>query len=139
MDNIRIRQNYVDYERVKNAFKLFIQALVWESIDIDEGVGENEVYEDIDKYCNAHGDQMIALANDSISKFIRELKPRFEVRHYEVDGNCIKHEIIRHHIRTGNLELALKKAAEHYRYGKHPHVEIYDNETNKYIVEWDCA
>lgn len=136
MDKIRIRQNYLDYNRVKDAFGAFIRALVWESIDIDEGVEENEVFEDIDKYCNTHGDQMIALVNDSISKFIRELKPRYDVRHYEVDDNGIKHEIIRDHIRTDNQELALKKAASLYRYGKCPKVEIFDNETNKYIAEW---
>lgn len=136
MDKIRIRQNYLDYNRVKDAFGAFIRALVWESIDIDEGVEENEVFEDIDKYCNTHGDQMISLANDSVSKFIRELKPRYDVRHYEVDDNGIKHEIIRDHIRTDNQELALKKAASLYRYGKCPKVEIFDNETNKYIAEW---
>ena len=136
MDKIRIRQNYLDYNRVKDAFGAFIRALVWESIDIDEGVEENEVFEDIDKYCNTHGDQMIALVNDSISKFIRELKPRYDVRHYEVDDNGTKHEIIRDHIRTDNQELALKKAASLYRYGKCPKVEIFDNETNKYIAEW---
>ena len=136
MDKIRIRQNYLDYNRVKDAFGAFIRALVWESIDIDEGVEENEVFEDIDKYCNTHGDQMIALVNDSISKFIRELTPRYDVRYYEVDDNGIKHEIIRDHIRTDNQELALKKAASLYRYGKCPKVEIFDNETNKYIAEW---
>jgi hypothetical protein len=136
MDKIRIRQNYENYERVKNAFKSFIHALVWESADIDEGFDENEVNEHIEKYCNAHGDQMIALANDSISKFIRELKPRYDVRHYEIDDNGIKHEIIKDHIRTDNQELALKKAACLYRYGKCPKVEIFDNETNKYIAEW---
>ena len=137
MDKIRIRQNYEDYERVKNAFKSFIHALVWESADIDEGFDEDEVNEHIEKYCNAHGDQMIALANDSISKFIRELKPRYDVHCYEVGGGGIAHEIIADRISTNNEAIALKKAAEYYRYGKCPRVKIYDNETNKYIVEWN--
>lgn len=137
MDKIRIRQNYLDYNKVKDAFGAFIRALVWESIDIDEGVEEDEVFDDIDKYCNAHGDQMIALANGSVSKFINELRTRFDVHCYEVDDNGIAHEIIAKRISTNNEAIALKKAAEHYRYGKCPHVKIYDNETNKYIVEWD--
>ena len=137
MDKIRIRQNYVNYERVKDAFRAFIHALVWESIDIDEGVEENEVDEDINKYCNTHADQMIALANGSVSKFINELRVRFDVHCYEIDDNGIAHEIIAKRISTNNEAIALKKAAEHYRYGKCPHVKIYDNETNKYIVEWD--
>ena len=136
MDKIRIRQNYEDYERVKNAFKSFIHALVWESADIDEGFDEDEVNEHIEKYCNTHSGQMIVLANDSVSKFIRELNPRYDVRHYELIVDE-KHEIVRDHIRTDNKELALRKAAEYYRYGKCPHVKIYDNETNKYIAEWD--
>lgn len=61
MDKIRIRQNYENYERVQKAFKEFVHALVWESMDIDAGVHEDEVNEHIAKYCRTNGDQMIAL------------------------------------------------------------------------------
>ena len=137
MDKIRIRQNYLDYDRVKDAFGAFIRALVWESIDIDEGVEENEVFEDIDKYCNTHGDQMISLANDSVSKFIKGLSARFEVHCYEMDekGNAI--EETAKHYNTDNEVLALKKGAEFYRQAKCPQVNIFDNEQDKYIAEWD--
>ena len=90
MDKIRIRQNYENYERVQKAFKEFIHALVWESMDIDAGVHEDEVNEHIDKYCRTNGDQMIALTNDSVTKFIKSLNSRFEVHCYEIDANELK-------------------------------------------------
>ena len=68
MDKIRIRQNYLDYNRVRDAFGAFIRALVWESMDADAGVHEDEIESHIEKYCNTHGDQMIALANGSVSR-----------------------------------------------------------------------
>ena len=73
---IRIMDNkdyYEDYDRVKKAFKGFIYALVWESMDIDAGVHEDEINEHITRYCNTNGDQMIALANDCVTKFIKSL------------------------------------------------------------------
>ena len=88
MDKIRIRQNYENYERVQNAFKDFIHALVWESIDIDAGVHEDEVNEHIDRYCRNNGGQMISLVNDSVSKFIKSLKSRYEVQCYEIDAEA---------------------------------------------------
>lgn len=137
MDKIRIRQNYENYERVQNAFKDFIHALVWESMDIDAGVHEDEVNEHIDKYCRTNGGQMIALANDSVMKFIKSLEPRYEVHCYEIDdeGNAIE-ETAKHYL-THNEVIALKKGAEFYRRAKCPQVNIFDNEQNKYIAEWD--
>ena len=137
MDNIRIRQNYENYERVKNAFKSFIHALVWESADIDEGVEEIDVNAHIERYCNTHGDQMISLANDSVTKFIKSLTARFEVNCYEMDenGNIIEETAKQYNI--DNEVLALKKGAEFYRQAKCPRVNIFDNEKAKYIAEWD--
>ena len=43
MDKIRIKENYENYDRVKKAFKDFVHALVWESMDIDAGVHEDGV------------------------------------------------------------------------------------------------
>jgi hypothetical protein len=137
MDKIRIRQNYENYERVQNAFNDFIHALVWESMDIDAGAHEDEVNEHIDKYCRTNGGQMIALANDSVMKFIKSLEPRYEVHLYECewDGNIIGETA--KHFSTDNCVIAFKKAAEFYRYAKRPKVSIFDNETDKYIAEWN--
>lgn len=137
MDKIRIRQNYENYERVKNAFKSFVHALVWESMDIDEGVHENEIEGHIERYCNTHGDQMIALTNDSVSKFIRSLDARYEVHLYEMDEEGNANEETAKHFNTDNVVLAFKKAAEFYRTTKYPQVNIFDNELDKYIAEWD--
>jgi hypothetical protein len=137
MDKIRIRQNYDDYERVQKAFKEFIHALVYESMDIDANVDEDEVNEYIDKYCRTNGDQIIALANDSVTKFIKSLESRFEVHCYELDENDNAIEETATHFNTDNGVLALKKAAEFYRRAKSPQVNIFDNELGKYIAEWD--
>ena len=135
MDKIRIRQNYENYERVQNAFKDFIHALVWESIDIDAGVHEDEVNEHIDRYCRNNGGQMISLVNDSVSKFIKSLKSRYEVQCYEIDAEA--KAIVETGYYTDNEVIALKKGAEFYRKAKCPQVKIFDNEQDKYIAEWD--
>ena len=137
MDKIRIRQNYENYERVKNAFKSFIHALVLESADIDAGVHENEIESYIQRYCNTHGGQMIVLTNDSVTKFIKSLTSRYEVHCYELNENGDAIEETAKHYNTDNLTIALKKGAEFYRKAKCPQVNIYDNDTDKYIAEWD--
>jgi len=134
MGKFGVRKNYEDYGRVRKAFKEFIHALVWESVDIDEGVEEDEINEHIDKYCKANADQMIALTNDSVSKFITSLYARYEVAYYEYDENLFTTKVCS--ISTNNLEVALKKAADYYRGGKKPYVEVFDNETKKFIAKW---
>lgn len=137
MDKIRIRQNYDNYNRVKDAFKSFIHALVWESMDIDARVHENEINEHILRYCNTQGAQKIHSINESVSEFIKSLGARYEVHCYETDekGNAI--EETAKHYNTDNLRIALKKGAEFYRTAKCPQVNIYDNENNQYIAEWN--
>ncbi len=137
MDKIRIKQNYENYERVQKAFHDFIHALVWESMDIDAGVHEDEVNEHIDKYCRTNGNHMIELANDSVTKFIKSLEARYSVHLYEIKENGDADEDNAKHIDTDNLVLAMKKAAEFYRRAKCPQVNIFDNELGKYIAEWD--
>ncbi len=137
MDKIKIRQDYLNYERVQNAFKEFIHALVWESLDIDEGIEEDEVNQHIQSYCNTYGTQKIHSINESVSAFIKSLDARYEVHCYEIDekGNAIEKTAM--HYNTDNLRIALKKGAEFYRTAKCPQVNIYDNEINQYIAEWD--
>lgn len=134
--DIRIRQNYEDYEKVQKAFKEFIHALVWESMDIDNCVHEDEVNEHIDKYCSTNGEQLIALVNDSVSKFVKSLYARYKVNCYECDSEgCILNGVGKY-IKTDNMELAFQKAAEFYRKGNRPYVEVFDNHTRKFIAKW---
>ena len=137
MDKIRIKQNYEDYDNVQKAFKEFVHTLVWESMDIDANVHEDEVNEHIAKYCKANGNQMIALTNDSITKFIESLNSRFEVHCYEIDANGNAIEDTAKHCDTDNGIIAIKKAAEFYRDAKCSQVNIFDNESGKYIAVWD--
>ena len=131
-----IRKNYENYERVQKTFKEFIHALVWESIEIENGADEKEIEDNINKYCNAHGDQMIALVNDKVSHYINALYARYKVTYYECDENS-KAVKIGQVINTDNMEVALKKAAEFYRKGTRPYIEVFDNETKKYIAKWE--
>jgi len=137
MGKFRIRQNYEDYERVKNAFKDFIHALVWESMDIDAGVHEDEVNNHIECYCATMGDGVIHDVNRHVTKYIKSLEARYSVRCYEIKENGDADEDTANHIDTDNLSLAMKKAAEFYRYAKCPQVFIYDNETDTRIAEWN--
>ena len=137
MDKIRIKQNYENYERVQKTFKEFVHALVWESMDIDACVHEDEVNEHYAKYCRTNGNQMIALTNNSVTNFIKSLNSRFEVHCYEIDANGNAIEETAKHFDTDNGVIAFKKAAEFYRYAKCPQVNIYDNELGKYVAEWD--
>ena len=134
MDKIRIKQKKKKKEKVQKTFKEFVHALVWESMDIDDGVYEDEVNEHIGKYCKANGDQMIALTNDSITKFIKSLNSRFEVHCYEIDANGNAIEDTAKHFDTDNGIIAIKKAAEFYRHAKCPQVNIFDNELGKHVA-----
>ena len=137
MDKIRIKENYENYERVKKAFKDFIHSLVWQSVDIDNGVHEDEVNDHIDGYCAAMGDDVIHYVNKHVEKYIKSLEARYSVHCYELNENGDVIEETAKHIDTDNEVLALKKAAEFYRSAKCPQVNIYDSEEGKYIAKWD--
>ena len=139
MDKITMRENYGDYERVKKAFKEFVRALVWESADIAEGVDECEVNSYINRYCYIASDDAIRETNKSITEYIKTLSSRYVVHLYEHDENGIINEETAEHFETDNLVLALQKGAEFYRYhgDKHPTVDIFDNQTYKYLAEWN--
>ena len=137
MDKIRIKQNYGNYERVTEAFKNFIHALVWESMDIDAGVHEGDVTEYITQYCNTYCNQMISLANNSVSKFIKSLESRYEVHCYEINDNGDAIEDTAKHYNTDNIKTALNLGASFYRQAKCPQVNIFDNVIGEYIAEWD--
>lgn len=137
MDKIRIRQNFENYERVKAAFKDFIHALIWESVEVDNGCSEKEIDEHIDKYCRNNDSRMIMAANKDVTDFIKSLESRYEVHCYEINDNGDVIEETVKHFGTDNLKLALSKAASFYRTAKCPQVNILDNNTGQYIAEWD--
>lgn len=133
---MEIRKNYENYERVKKTFKDFIHALVWESIELENGASEQEINDHINKYFDAHSDQMIALVNDSVNKYFVALYARYKVTYYECDENN-KLVKIGQVINTDNMEVALAQAAKFYRNGSNPYIEVFDNETKKYIAKWE--
>lgn len=131
---MEIRQSYSNYERVTKAFKDFIHALVWESIEIENGADEKEIEDHINKYCNDNGDQMIFLINDKVSHYINALYARYKVTYCECDDHHNKK--INRVINTDNMEVALAQAAKFYRNGSNPYIEVFDNETKKFIAKW---
>lgn len=133
---MEIRQNYENYQRVKDVFKEFIHSLVWQSVELECGASEEEINEHIEKYCKNNADQMIALTNDSVSKFITSLYERYKVVYYERDESRKTTKVV-DCIKTDNMELAIQKAAKYYRKGKRPYVEVFDNETKRYILKLD--
>ena len=138
MDKIRIGQNYKNYERVQKTFKEFIKALVYECVEADDYVENLDVINDnIDNYCKANDKEMIALANDRLTKFFKSLDCRYEVHCYELNENGDVIEETAKHFNTDYDVIAFKKAAEFYRHAKCPQVNIYDNEECKYVAEWD--
>lgn len=134
---MEIKQNYENYEKVKNSFQHFISTLIWESVECGDDSKEVEIEKAIDKYCKSNADQMIALTNDSVRKFIKSLKSRYEAHLYEVDENGHVIEETEKHLNTDNGVIAFKKAAEFYRNAKCPRVNIFDNELGKYVALWD--
>jgi len=135
MDKIRIRENYENYDRVKKAFKDFIHALVWESMDIDAGVHEDEVNADIESYCKIMGDSAIHDVDRNVSRYIKSLEAHYSVHCYELNENGDRDEDTAKYINTDSLVFAIQKAAEFYRSAKRPQVSIYDNQEDKYIAE----
>ena len=129
-----IKENYMDYEKVKESFKDFIHTLVWESMEIDEGFHEHDVNEDINAYCETMGDGVIHDINRHVNKYFKSLNARYSVTMKELSNGGWK-EVAK--FNTNNLKLALSKAAKFYKSVKKRQVTIFDNETSEYIAEWE--
>ena len=65
-------EKYENYERVKDSFKEFVHALVWEDMDIDSGAHEDVVNDHIEQFCDANADQLIELINSVMRTFVRD-------------------------------------------------------------------
>ena len=136
MAKLTIRTNYTKYEEVKKAFRAFLETLVWNAANIDEGTSDDVKYL-ISKYCSfKRDDVMISRTNENVRNFAKSIERRYEVFCYECDekGNEIEETAKR--TNTNNEKIALKIGAEFYRNAKKPKVKIYDNETSEYIAEW---
>lgn len=129
-----IKENYMDYEKVKESFKNFIHTLVWESMDIDEGVIENDINEHINAYCETMGDGIIHDINKHVNKYFNSLNSRYTITMKEMSNGGWK-EVA--NFKTNNLKLVLSKAAKFYKSAKKRKVIIFDNETSEYIAEWE--
>lgn len=129
-----IKENYMDYEKVKESFKNFIHTLVWESMEIDEGVIENDINEHINAYCETMGDGVIHDINKHVNKYFNSLNSRYTITMKEMSNGGWK-EVA--NFKTNNLKLVLSKAAKFYKSAKKRKVTIFDNETSEYIAEWE--
>ena len=68
----KIMEKYENYKRVKDAFKEFVHALVWEDMVIDSGTHEDVVNGHIEQFCDANADQLIELINSVMRTFVRD-------------------------------------------------------------------
>jgi hypothetical protein len=109
---------------------------VWQSIDLDNGVHEDEVNASIARYCIEMGDSVIHYVNRNVTKYVKSLEARYSVHLYDIKDGHVNEENSEH-FDTGSLIFALIKAAEFRRSVKCPQVSIYDNEEDKYIAEWN--
>lgn len=131
MNRITLKENFSNYERVKRSFKDFIHTIVWESLDIDEGVDESEVNEHIDKYCSANEKNEISNILKDVTEFVKSLSPRYMLRMYkDANGGFTQ-------IETNNFRLVFEKAAKFYRENESSKITIFDKDENRYIAEWD--
>lgn len=74
----------IDKERVREAFKDFVHALVWESRDIEEGASEEEINEHIDLYVKTKGDGKINDFRNEYMNFLLEVDKKFKIEVYTV-------------------------------------------------------
>ena len=138
MEGVTIRENYDDYDSVKESFKDFLSTLVWNCIDIDEScVSSNDINSFVSNYCRAKAGDWISLINDGIGTYIRNIEPRYKVSCWEVDinGETVVGSVVTY--KTSNEVTALKKAAEFYRKAYRPCVEVFDNKERRYIAKWN--
>lgn len=134
------KAHFKDYGKVSNAYKNFIYELANNVIDADvENQIKDELNESLDEYCKRFVLKDLLYLSKRVSKYLSLKNNRYGVHLYDCDedGNAIEDTAI--HFSTNNLYNALKRAAEFYRYhsDKHPTVNIFDNEINDYIAEWD--
>lgn len=132
-----MRTDFDNFKRVKDAYKAFIHALVWESKRIDCGAEEEEVNDHIERFCKLYGDFNIDDAHRSVEHFIATRACRYEVFMHLCDENGKIMDDFSKSFESNDIRVVLEKGATFYR--NHPHciVNIFDNETNKYIAEWD--
>lgn len=94
---MKLKQNYTDYNKVKDAFKEFVSALVWECVDderldINSDVGDTdiavtEINGAIDNFANAFHKHYIEEVNNKFLQFENMCKPRYEVFLTKFDEN----------------------------------------------------
>lgn len=130
---VRIKQNYENYDRVVDAFKKFVHALVWESMDIDEGAEEEEVNKHIEAFVNTKVNEYLFNVNKDVIDYINSFEKRYEVKLSNQNDDSIQI------IKTDNLVLALEKAAKFYRNTNKPLVSVYDNKDKKFIALWETT
>ncbi len=131
-----LRSNYEDYDKVLAAFKNLIHAVVWESTNLEEGVEEDKINANIEKYCKLNANDKIQGLNQSFQEFLRSMESRFQATFYECDENGIANEETAIRFETDNEKFALAKAAKFYRNAKRPRVQVYDNYCGKFIADW---
>ena len=121
---------FIDYERIQEAYKNFVHALVWESRDLFEGLHEDAVNKYIERFAEANADKAI---EDTYNALCEVSTTRYDVYKHECNE---QYDFVEEYVfHTDNLTEAMKSAMSFYRKAKRPHIAIFDNSTMGNVVE----
>lgn len=121
---------FIDYERIQEAYKNFVHALVWESRDLFEGLHEDAVNKYIERFAEANTDKAI---EDTYNALCEVSTTRYDVYKHECNE---QYDFVEEYVfHTDNLTEAMKSAMSFYRKAKRPHIAIFDNNTMGNVVE----
>ena len=139
---MKLKQNYNDYDKVKDAFKEFVSVLVWESVDdkrldIDSDVGDTEIAVAeingaVDNFAIAFHKHYIEEVNNKFLQFENMCKPRYEVFLTKFDENGVVVSTEKRGIK--NAVNAIDIAVYFREHNKFTEVSVYDIRENECIM-----
>lgn len=136
MDRIELRENFGNYERVKEACDALIKAVIREAMTVEDGTSDEEINRFITAYQTNNRKRIAEAVLVDAIKFSNNYFCRYEVYFYTCDEHGQQVVGTTRRFSTDNLQLALSKAASFYRHSERPHVEVFDSVEKKYIANW---
>lgn len=70
MDKSEIKKHFDDYEGAIEALKVFVNAIVWKSNDIEEGASEEEIAAHIKEFIHEQGGDLLSSLHQQIMEYM---------------------------------------------------------------------
>ena len=137
MDRIELRENFDNYERVKEACDALTNAVIREAMRVEDGTSDEEINHFISAYQTNNRKRIAKAVLEDAIKFSNNYFCRYEAHFYTCDEHGQVMNGTARRFSTDDLRLALSKAASFYRHSERPHVEVFDSVEKKYIANWD--